>query len=134
GDRGRPRWRAGAGAAAAVDGVFAAAGAGDRRQRGVGGGGGGHVGHAPIAAEAGDLILVAGPREDAAEAAARGLEVAAGTTERQTPGDLADVGACLVAGGQGRAAGGEDERVGRGQVGFLDRAEGAADQALVQLA
>jgi len=34
-----------------------------------------------------------------------------------------------VAGGEGGAAGGEDERVGGGQVGFLDGREGATGQA-----
>src|SRR5262249_18062937 len=89
-DQTRPQWRARAGAAAAMDGVRAAAGAGDHRQRGVGGSGGGHVGDAPAAPEARYVVLVAGPREEAAEAATRRLEVAAGATERQAPRDLAD--------------------------------------------
>ena len=110
---------------------LAAALADDQRHAGVASGVGGHVRYAPGGADAGHAVLVAGPREHAAESAARGLEGRSRVSEREAPRGLADIGARLVAGGQGRAAGGEHERVGGGQVGLLDRGNVPPVKALI---
>ena len=82
GDESRLQWGAGAGAATSPDGVLASSGGGDDRHPGVGGSVGSNVGHGPVGPDPRHVVLVAGPREDVSEAAARPLELAAKLPER----------------------------------------------------